>query len=149
MGKWFLYNGDTLYRCFSCQQGTCIVRFAKILAVNELVIKYFHYVKLNFIHPVGLQDVLELFWQEGEFDSSSLFCEWLTTNFFLQLKVYEDDFKKERSERENLNTQKERYKRELRESQATVAGLQRQLKQVNTVAKTNAILPKFFFSCFS
>lgn len=61
MGKWFLYNGDTLYRCFSCQQGTCIVRFAKILAVNELVIKYFHYVKLNFIHPIGLQDVLELF----------------------------------------------------------------------------------------
>lgn len=46
-----------------------------------------------------------------------------------QLKVYEDDFKKERSERENLNTQKERYKRELRESQASVAGLQRQLKQ--------------------
>lgn len=76
-------------------------------------------------------------------------CEWLTTKFFLQLKVYEDDFKKERSERENLNTQKERYKRELRESQATVAGLQRQLKQVNTAARTNASLPKFFFSRFS
>lgn len=49
-----------------------------------------------------------------------------------QLKVYEDDFKKERSEREHLNTQKERLKRELQESQATVAGLQRQLKQALT-----------------
>ncbi|KAL9957935.1 hypothetical protein ACROYT_G034893 [Oculina patagonica] len=46
-----------------------------------------------------------------------------------QLKVYEDDFKKERSEREQLNTQKERLKRELSDSKATVAGLQRQLKQ--------------------
>ena len=47
--------------------------------------------------------------------------------------MYEDDFKKERSERENLNTQKERLKRELGEAKATIAGLQRQLKQVNTV----------------
>ncbi|XP_020627612.1 TNFAIP3-interacting protein 1-like isoform X1 [Orbicella faveolata] len=46
-----------------------------------------------------------------------------------QLKVYEDDFKKERSERENLNTQKERLKRELSDAKATIAGLQRQLKQ--------------------
>ena len=55
------------------------------------------------------------------------------SKFSSQLKVYEDDFKKERSEREHLNTQKERLKRELQESQATVAGLQRQLKQVNTM----------------
>ena len=47
--------------------------------------------------------------------------------------MYEDDFKKERSEREHLNTQKERLKRELGDAQATIAGLQRQLKQVNTV----------------
>ncbi len=47
--------------------------------------------------------------------------------------MYEDDFKKERSEREQLNTQKERLKRELSDSKATVAGLQRQLKQVNKV----------------
>lgn len=46
-----------------------------------------------------------------------------------QLKAYEDDFKKERSDRENLQTKNERLKRELRESQATVAGLQKQLKQ--------------------
>ena len=47
--------------------------------------------------------------------------------------MYEDDFKKEREEREQLNTQKERLKRELSDSKATVAGLQRQLKQVNTM----------------
>lgn len=46
-----------------------------------------------------------------------------------QLKLYEDDFKKERSEKEQLITQKERLKRELSDSNATVAGLQRQLKQ--------------------
>jgi len=47
--------------------------------------------------------------------------------------VYEDDFKKERSERENLSTQKERVTRELSDAKSTIAGLQRQLKQVNTV----------------
>ena len=47
--------------------------------------------------------------------------------------MYEDDFKKERSERENLSTQKERVTRELSDAKATIAGLQRQLKQVNTV----------------
>ena len=47
--------------------------------------------------------------------------------------MYEDDFKKERSERENLNTQKERLTRELSDAKATIAGLQRQLKQVYTV----------------
>lgn len=46
-----------------------------------------------------------------------------------QLKVYEEDFKKERSDKEQLSTQKERLKKELRESQATVTGLQIQLKQ--------------------
>ncbi|XP_027059583.1 uncharacterized protein LOC113686186 isoform X2 [Pocillopora damicornis] len=46
-----------------------------------------------------------------------------------QLKLYEDDFKKERLEKEQLITQKERLKRELSDSNATVAGLQRQLKQ--------------------
>lgn len=46
-----------------------------------------------------------------------------------QLKVYEDDFKKERSERDNLNTQKERLTRELGDAKSTIAGLQRQLKQ--------------------
>lgn len=46
--------------------------------------------------------------------------------------MYEDDFKKERSERENLNTQKERLTRELGDAKATIAGLQRQLKQVYT-----------------
>ncbi|XP_029211273.2 myosin-6-like [Acropora millepora] len=46
-----------------------------------------------------------------------------------QLKVYEEDFKKERSDKEQLSAQKERLKKELRESQATVAGLQSQLKQ--------------------
>lgn len=46
-----------------------------------------------------------------------------------QLKIYEDDYKKEKSEKEQLNTQRERFKRELRDSQATIAGLQHQLKQ--------------------
>ena len=50
-----------------------------------------------------------------------------------QLKLYEDDFKKERLEKEQLITQKERLKRELSDSKATVAGLQRQLKQVDTI----------------
>lgn len=59
--------------------------------------------------------------------------------------MYEDDFKKERSERENLNTQKERLKRELSDAKATIAGLQRQLKQVNTMkcqtCPTTEIIP--------
>ena len=59
--------------------------------------------------------------------------------------MYEDDFKKERSERENLNTQKERLTRELSDAKATIAGLQRQLKQVYTVkyltCSTTEIIP--------
>lgn len=55
------------------------------------------------------------------------------------MKVYEEDFKKERSDKEQLSTQKERLKKELRESQATVAGLQSQLKQVNMKGKLFAV----------